>query len=319
MQRITSTIPPATSLANEISPREQHRPERSAAPVWPGVPQNESLRRRSPHREEAHAAMPPQRSISAMPPELLSKLHSHITAPRDKAHFALANAEVLSATSQASDDKNLAHLRELARCASDIKSFMLILGQERKLPDASRADLLTELAGKVADIAKWATSSHEHIQAAAPNAERSFQQLSRRVAELPRALRAEPLFVLGRQLGALMFSDRLGAMDAILTATQDASSNPQRVELLKHLATRLNLFPSRDVQSAVQRLLDEAPHLSQAQRRSMCDALRSGLAGVMISPGLQASIKGAIDQVSPSAPAERPRGPNLLQFSRQAR
>jgi len=319
MPRITSTIPPATAPGNEVAPREQHRPERAPAPAWQGVPQDEALRRRSPQREEANAAMPPQQSISTMPPELLSKLRSQITAPRDKAHFALANAEVLSATLPASHDKEVAHLRELARCANDIKSFMLVLDQERRFPDTSRADLLTELAGKVADIAKWATSSHEHIQAAAPNAERSFRKLSGRIAELPRRLQAEPLFVLGRQLGALMPTDRLGAMDAILTATQGAASSPQRIELLNHLSTRLNQFPSRDTQSAVQRLLDEAPHLSDAQRRSMCNALRSGLAGVKVPADHQATIKGAIDQVSPSAPVERPRGRDFLQFSRLAR
>jgi Tfp pilus assembly protein PilN len=320
MHRITNTSPTTISPQNDGASREERRPERASGPAWTHTAQNETLRRRVPQGEEANSAMPPQQPIGAMPQELLNKLHSHIISPRDKAHFALASADVLSATSPASNDTKLAHLQELARCANDIKSFMLVLDSERQLPAASRARLLTELAGKVIDIAQWATSSHQHMQAATPLADRGFRQLSDRVAELPPALQAEPLFVLGRQLGARAIEARLGAMDGILTATQDASSNPQRFELLKHLALRLNQFPSRDVQGAVQRLLDETTHLSAAQQASLCNALRSGLGGTKILLDQHAAVTAAIDQVSPRAdPAARPRGRESLQFRRPTR
>lgn len=319
MQRITNTGRAITSPGNEAALREQGRTGPTPLPAWQGFAQHGALARRPPPQGQTSTPSPPQQPINVMPPELLNKLHSHVASPRDRAHFALTNTAMLSATMPATPNHGLAHLQEAAQCAKDFGSFMVTLDKARQLPEAPRAGLFRELASRVADIAQWATSSQAHIQAAAPQAEQSFRQLWHGIAELSRSLQPEPLFVLGQQLRALPPANRLETMEAILTATREAFTNPQRHQLLEYQALQLNQFPLEHARGAARQLLNEAAQLPQAQRRTMCDALRSGLAGAISLAADRAAILGAIDQVSPSTPVARPSGRDLLGFKRTAR
>ena len=319
MQRITTTVARTnTSAGNENALRGQHGAGTTAAPAWPGGSHNPALARR-PLPQAASGALQPQQPIGAMPPELLHKLHSHIPSPSDRIHFTLANTAALAATTPTTPDQALAHLQEAARGATDFKSFMVVFDQTRQQPEAPRAELFRELAGRVGDVAQWATSSQAHIQAAAPQAERSFRQLWRGIAELPTSMQVEPLLVLGRQLRALPVASRLAAMEAVLGATRPAAANPQRVQLLEHIARQLGLFLPQELGRAVGHVLGEAAALAEAQRRSVCDALRSGVTGARLPSDQHAALQGAIDKVSPSAPVARPSGRDLLGLRRPAR
>lgn len=308
----------STPAGNQTAHREQPSVGPSAAPTWQ-VDSHDTALARHPRPQGETSTLPPRHRLGTMPPELLNKLHSHVASPSDRIHFALANTAMLSASTPAAPAPALAHLQEAARCAKDFDSFMATLKGAIRLPEAPRAQLLRELAGRVGDIAQWATSSQAHIQAAAPLAEQSFRELWRGIAELPASMQVEPLLVLGHQLGALSAENRLAAMQAILTATRPAAAAPQRAHLLEHIASQLGLFLPQDQGHAVNHMLQEAGTLVAEQRRSVADALRAGLSCTALPADQHAAFLRAIDTASPSIPAARPSGRDLLGLKRPPR
>ncbi|HEX5785224.1 MAG TPA: hypothetical protein VFY35_10885 [Burkholderiaceae bacterium] len=319
MHTITSTTSRShASAGNENALREQPSVGPSAAPTWQ-VDSHGTPLARHPRPQGETNTLPPRHRLGTMPPALLNTLNSHVASPSDRVHVALANTPMFSASTPAASAPALAHLQEAARSAKDFDSFMATLNGATRLPEAPRAQLLRELAGRVGDIAQWATSSQAHIQAAAPLAEQSFRELWRGVAALPASMQVEPLLVLGHQLGALSAENRLAAMQAILAATRPAAATPQRAHLLEHIASQLGLFLPQDQGHAVNHMLQEAATLVAEQRRSVVDALRSGLSSTALPADQHAAFLQATDKVSPNTPAARPSGRDLLGLKRQTR